>query len=477
MGTEDRRRGKLLPDPVTPPDTVCYKITIPNAAQYKAALVGSLGHLTEWYTWDHELDGQVDPKCEEAAELFSRALLEATFSDDCEADMSCDDIADCIETSESVADAIAALVAENQALQQQINNYNNYGVPMTNAQASEPLAGAIDCEPDSLFGSVTAIVNQLNTNNVDFLEQFEIESNTVERARDLFAAIPVFETLPFDDALNYIETLMGEIKENYDAAVTTALIDEYRCDLFCLARDRDDCAISFDILISYFEDRLGASFEPETIFVSFVEFFTTGSWTGTQIVDVMMLGQLAIWRTASDFMGISIRTLQMVGVLGSDNLDPDWEILCTDCSNLWEKCWDLETETLPFTFIIGSYSSGVGIEDAFLQAGNGYRGIVMSKAMGVSTTIKEVSYTFEYEAGTLDSTGDKTSYFAVESVPLIDVTSPTIPASPQEWTGTQAGDDLFIQILCGVKSGTGDPLGSVTLKTLCISGNGPEPTW
>lgn len=331
MTTEDRRRGKQLPTPVTPPDTICFTITVPNAVQYRAALLGQLNILGEWHTWDHATDGTNCADCEEAAQLWRTAIAEATFSDDCELDMSCDDIADCIETSEAVQDAINAQMENNGSFQQTINNTSNYGTQLSSAQLAASLTEAAGCDNDSLFGSVTAIVDQLNTNNVDFLEQLEIESNTIERASAFFAAIPLFETLPIDDALNFLDTVMGEIKENYEATYTTGLRDTYRCAIFCLALEQPECAITFDMLIGYFEQKLGASLDYEALFIDMVAFFTTGSWSGEQISDVMHLAQLAIWREASNWLGLSFRTLQTVGLLGANDNDHDWAVLPCGC--------------------------------------------------------------------------------------------------------------------------------------------------
>lgn len=330
----DKTTGLPLPSPVVPSDTICFKMTIPNALEYRTALKGILSDLGRAWTWSQTI-GQDNEDAHTAAEIWRAAIATAEYIENCEADMSCADVANCIETDAETQAAIDAAVIGSSAVNSYFNTTNNIGVPMLAAAAAANLTGDAACDLDALFGSVTAIINQLNVNNVDFLEQLEIESNTIERVADLFAAIPIAETLPVDDALNFVDTLLGDIKENYDATVTTALIDEYRCGIFCLARDNPDCEVSFDTLIGYFENRLSVSFEPANIFLDFVSFFTDGTWVGTQIVDVMMLGQLAIWRAASNFLGLSLRTLQVVGALGANDEDPDWAILCTDCPAEW----------------------------------------------------------------------------------------------------------------------------------------------
>jgi hypothetical protein len=368
MTTEDRRVGKLLPSPVVPAGSVCFKITVPNAVQYRAALLGQLSILGDWHTWDHPTDGTVCADCDTAAQLWQKALYEATWSDECEDELNCDDVANCILTDENTQAAIAGFVGSSEEVQQAIAQYlldnpaftqnfyseSKQGIPLSSSQVGTSLTSDAACNEDNLFGSITAIVDQLNTNNIDFLEQFEIESNTIERARDLFAAIPLFETLPVDDALGFIDTVMGEFKEFYDAAYTTSLRDEYRCDLFCAALDRPNCDISFDILIDYFETRLGASLSNEALFGNMVEFLVAGSWSGTQIVDAMTLAQLVIWREASNFLGVSFRTLQTVGLLGANDPDSDWTLLCTECGDNCLPNWS------SITWFQGTVSSHTG---------------------------------------------------------------------------------------------------------------------
>lgn len=77
MGIGNRRRGKLLPSPVTPTDTICIRIEVPNAVEYIAAFFGQLDILGSWYTWDHPTDLTECVDCEEAAQLWRTAIYDA----------------------------------------------------------------------------------------------------------------------------------------------------------------------------------------------------------------------------------------------------------------------------------------------------------------------------------------------------------------------------------------------------------------
>jgi hypothetical protein len=335
MPTEDKRRGKQLPTPVTPPTTVCFTITVPNAVQYRAALLGQLNILGEWHTWDHPIDGTNCADCEEAAQLWRNAIAGAVFTGDCEAEpMSCDDVADCIETSEAVQEAIAQQIANNPSNQTTVYETSVYGAPLTAAQRTAPSATPPDCDLDVLFAMCTAIIDQIHTNNQDFLEILEAASNPTERARNVISAIPVVGLLPIDEAIEFIDQLVEEIQENYDAQWTTSIRDELRCALFCKAKEATDCIITFDMIVSIFEDRLNYYLDPAAVAAALVQYFLLSTWAGSTVVDIMSLIQVAFWREASNWLGVNIRTLQIVARLVIDNPDPDWEILCTDCATI-----------------------------------------------------------------------------------------------------------------------------------------------
>lgn len=375
MTTEDRRKGKQLPVPVIPPDTICYTIHIPNAVQYRAALLGQLNILGEWHTWDHPTDGTECADCEEAAQLWRNAIAGASFSDDCEAiPMSCDDVADCIETSQAVQDAIADQIINNTTNTTNIYDTSNHGTPLTPGQRGQPISTSLDCEEDSLFGSVSEVVAQLDKNNRDFLEIIEVGTNTRERVSQVIAAIPVIETLPVNEIVDYVDKLQSEILENYEAQWTTAVFDTYRCELFCIALEKPDCILTFDDYFAYFEARVGASLDPSNFLQALIQYVILGTWAGTTVIDIMMVTQLGIMREASNWVGVSLRTLQTIGALGANNPDGDWEIIPCGCGDDTD-CLDFrdsQHDWVPAPGGYGDWVSGQGWKGTFFAGDNKY---------------------------------------------------------------------------------------------------------
>jgi len=151
------------------------------------------------------------------------------------------------------------------------------------------------------------------------------------------------------------------------------------------------------------------------------------------------------------------------------------------CDDSWSHTFNFLVTDGGFVTVFGQgvWTSGTGWVSTYYQSpggGNGYRGVELTRAEDFPlTTFNTVSYTFVFVPGLIQATGDVTSYFAVTGSALIEVREPTIPTSPQTWTGSADTIQMVLALLCGMKLGAGDPGGSVTLTELTITGFGPNP--
>lgn len=78
-----RNSGFLLPNPVTGYDTICVSLQIPNVRQYRAAFVGHLFKLANWWTWEKSYIGN-DERAKEAAAMWRRLLVDTLQISECE---------------------------------------------------------------------------------------------------------------------------------------------------------------------------------------------------------------------------------------------------------------------------------------------------------------------------------------------------------------------------------------------------------
>lgn len=68
------KRGFELPSVINPGNTVCVQFQIPNAPEYRRAVLGHVQELGKWYVWEKTTLG--DTRASEAAQIFRDLFLE-----------------------------------------------------------------------------------------------------------------------------------------------------------------------------------------------------------------------------------------------------------------------------------------------------------------------------------------------------------------------------------------------------------------
>lgn len=293
----------------------CVEVMIPDDDSYLFILAGLHAQMSKTWSWQGDLE---DRKAR--AQLWQDAY-DATDWEGC---MSCQDVADCIESDPDVIQAI-----------NNVYNPNSPAQPLPDEVADENIInGVTDCDKDELFGALVSLIDGMNENNKDAFEVIEEAGNVLERVAAVLAAIPVFETLPIDDLVGYVQTLWtDDIFEGYLAADTQEYRDELACDLFCIARDAN-CVLSIRDVYNYFVERIAAS--PEDNLSDIINYIIGGTWEGTEINDTFYAFQAATMFYGNKFFDtIGIRPFQTYINYGAKNPNPDWAILC-DCPEDWE---------------------------------------------------------------------------------------------------------------------------------------------
>ena len=396
----------------------------------------------------------------------------------------CDLITDALLNCEDVQTALATLIATNPTIQDAIRGFvtedttiNNYITEIVDRLTEEQIAGKLmpdDCANGNVAGRVIAIVERMDVINADALEIIEVGTNDEEKIAAILEGIPLLGELPIGDIIDFTQDLLEDFGENYNAAVTTEWKDAVAEDLYCLAKGKPDCALTYQDIFDYFQNRAGSGLNILSTLTDVVNFIRTGDFnTDDLIASGMYALQAGMILVGRDFFGMN---LPRIGAITRDALPSskweDWE----ECGpTTYQHCWDFEVDgNGGFNLTLGT-STSAGIEDDFIFTGLSYKGIVLTRTMLAPITITRVIYTFEYTAGTLTAPAEKTSYFVLSGNELVEVETPTAPTSPQEGIGSVTGTSIFLQLLCGAIAGNADPGGSVTLKTLCIEGPGSDP--
>lgn len=370
----------IAPDYPVPEGFRCFSVTIPDDTKHLAILAAFHALIGNNWAWTGT---------PEERQTRSQVWREAYALTDWMECMDCEGVADCIENDELVQEALRQNLINNinndtdvqNALQ---NVYNQFvggtampgGVSGTNLLPDNP-----GCDYDKLFGSIFYTIDEMNTNNIDAFESAEAITNALERANLLMSAIPVFETLPIDEVLEYAETLWtDDIFEAYLANDTTGYRDELKCDLFCIARQRG-CTLSIDDMFDYFVGRVGG--DPANDLAQLIAYLVTGTWVGTQVNDVFFASQIILMKLGNQFFNlIGIRGYKTLLAIGARTPNDTWAIICdvcpeTYCDDMVAGLGDMSHElssSYPFGSWNGCTPDGTGETGGVWTAGEGETG-------------------------------------------------------------------------------------------------------
>lgn len=308
----------------------------------------------------------------------------------------CQLILDCINTTPGIQQAIAAYSLSTPVIAHEPQNQT-----IMDSQLIDDPAG---CDNDIIFGMTTGITDLINHISEDMLDIFVQAASPSGRIGDMIEAIPGIGILPIDDIFQFVESVMDDFQSSYDAAYTSQLRDDIRCDLFCLAVD--DCELTMEQLRDYFQDKLTASISID-FWDGFIDDLIENFYSGVQAV-----WGLGLLITQAIIVGGSITGYDIDKVVTSitamlNDPDSDWSILCTGCGWTYNSDWDTAEETWIPSFAAAPYddpqaiwSSGNGFDSVDVQqsAGSWGRMDAINRAIA-DTHINNVELTYDMTKG------------------------------------------------------------------------------
>lgn len=305
----------------------CIPIFVPNNPEFQelfaAAIYGLYATMGEEYFWREQ--GTLSPEL--AAQYAAQGLAATEAYAECGGTVSCDDIADCIETDEGVQLAINQHLS-NSGYGTGAGTYDNPSIYTANPLLAD---GSVitGCDNDNLFGAITQLVDLMDSTLTDAFQQLELLTNYVERTSLLVSGVPAIGLLPIDEFVEFSNQVIDSLMENYVAQYTETIRDDYRCDLFCLVIDT--CELDFQVFADYFMSRVGAAVSVENLQAA-VEWFITGVWTGDDIVHASHAIICTMLAYGSKFFNVDMAWLSRVVTSSMNDPDADWETLCEDCN-------------------------------------------------------------------------------------------------------------------------------------------------
>jgi len=320
-----------------------------------------LGNMLPMVSWSSRWSGNITGMDLDAI----RGELEFTLLDEIEVgEMSCLDVADCIETDETV----------KQAIVDNVLNQNGYTPnPETNISTDEPLPTltpaesaqellpdglASDCtgQPQLAMGLARAIVKELHESAEDLLETLEYATNTLEAWENIAGSLPSNMTSVINIALGWVDWLIETFQELYQAAYTQDVEDELSCAIFCYIMD--NCSLSLDALQGIYQSEATIGTPPDGM-IETLEFIYTTAVAADKIAVAAFHYQilrLLAWGKVTFVTAPYIKSL----LASIQNSDYSYQDLCEDCpqdetpDTYWRLAFDFRISAQGWVPVTGS---------------------------------------------------------------------------------------------------------------------------
>ena len=376
--------------------------------------------------------------------------------------MICNVIAECIDNSQAVQDALAKYLANelsvpNNNSQTIINNQNNNG----------NLLEGLSCDLDTVYGVAVAIEDYLFATARDIWEVvLDTSVDSISKLR-LVDYAPIVGDLPVIDDIN---DLISQIRlfglTAFDIGYNTSIRQDNICALFELACA--DCELSPQQVAFYYASQALPSYDIEDQFDAFVKILITGTFTEELVVKAWMGFVASVLATGGG-------VLQYVGINGfnkvalTGNPDSDWAVFCDPCATLWCNFVDFTIEQGDYIILSGTRNAS-GVVGSFVPIAQFFQSTIL-KTMP-STVVTEVTFEITTQDGdTVSSNNDKTLILRNGgSIVHTETINPTSDGTYTFFVPDIAVDDL--RLIVRAKGGSG---GFINLKNVTVRGQGVDP--
>lgn len=165
--------------------------------------------------------------------------------------MTCEDVADCIETNEAtIAALIQQLSAQGYSPNGNSANNSSTNVTMSPSQSADNLLpDGYTCSNAQLMATARGVVKQLDEASEDFFDSVEFVTNPIEAANIITDGVPVAGTV--NNLSELADWLVQTMRESYSASYNQEVEDTLACDLYC--RMVDECELTYDMALAMYE--------------------------------------------------------------------------------------------------------------------------------------------------------------------------------------------------------------------------------
>lgn len=287
--------------------------------------------------------------------IWCRAFSEGTV-------MSCEDIADCIDTSEEVQNAITTNYNITIELLMQNANSGVGDIPSIDSAMStimntpqaigaskdEPIKDLPQCDLNKLWAGIRdGIVQRLDDNARSVLEWLVSKADVAERATALIGAIPIFGSMA-QAVLDQMVELAPDMLNLFEAYSSIANMDEIACEIFGLVCA--ECRYpTYEEVFSYYASAgiTGINDLDDIVIAAATDLlFASTDLAALAFYHTIVAYELLVLALGSKFYGYSgNNAVFTMASLGEDFSNDNWLTLCDTCNEdyqLWT--WDFVTQ-------------------------------------------------------------------------------------------------------------------------------------
>jgi hypothetical protein len=198
-----------------------------------------------------------------------------------------------------------------------------------------------DPAKDSLYAGIYQLVRYINQVNIDALQSLAQIGNLAQQVDKLISAATGGLT-PLDEVAAYVNFLVDELLDEYEATVDEELLETVTCDLFCIAVS-SNCSLNLSDVINYYGSKIGSTvIDLTSSLANVMQFAATGTFSGDEYFYFMTTFQFITVALTDHFFGVDSMTNYMTQLAaGANSPDNDWTLLCDECPTLYRrKIWN-----------------------------------------------------------------------------------------------------------------------------------------
>ncbi len=315
----------------------------------------------------------------------------------------CDAVADCIQNSPAVREAIAKAVGTSGGYNEPTSD-SGFEFPVRGILDEELLTELMTCDTDSLYGTLVAMLDDMSQAVLDALELVAAAAAGLNRVAQLADQMPGTR---FNPAANYMaaaaelaDALADTVYTIYEAALSETVIQNLACDVLCAL---NDCEMSLDTLRNTISSASPFSPNDDDDLIDALTAIADAyllTLTPTEYVALgiqIVIEALARGGAFGTFVS-GAKSLQQLALLHADETSDDWSILCNQCGlDEWIHTIDFTASDGDFILTqsqYGVYVVGTGWQTT--QPVSAYRLETLKREL--ASPYRQTRLTLEYDA-------------------------------------------------------------------------------